>query len=343
MTRLRNKRHILRRFKRGAVLGLLLSFTMVMATGCTIAGKTVFIASGSGFHTVFKIGNYACSQTEAKVYLANYKNIYGVVNGNSLWTEEYNTENMEESVKDAVIAHLTKVYALNQYAEDEGITLDSNEETKVKEAAKEYYESLTSAEKKYTGASKSDIVDMYTKYALAEKVYTELMSTVDNDVSEDEARIMDAYVFYVSSEETAETVEAALNAGGDFETIAATYNESGSSVETSFGRDTYPEEVETVAFQLENDESAYNIAASDGNYYFIKCISKYNEELSEANKATVIEKRQTEAMTDIVEHLDETYYSDFNTKLWDKISVSLDDDVTTDSFFEVLDNYLHYS
>jgi foldase protein PrsA len=336
-------RPILRLCKKGAVLGLLLVFATTTITGCSIAGKKVFVASGSGFHTVFKIGEYACSQKEAKMYLANYKNIYGVVNGNSLWTEEYDTENMEDSVKDAVLQHLTKVYALNQYASDKGITLDSTEKSKIKSAAEEYYDSLTDAEKSYTKASKSDIQGMYERYAIAEKVYTSLMSQVDNDVSEDEARIMDAYVFYVSSESKAEEAEAALNAGTDFTTVAATYNESKTAVETSFGRDTYPSEVEDVAFQLEDGETAYKIEGSDGNYYFIKCISKYDEELSELNKQNVIEKRQTQVMEDIVADLDATYYSDLNQSLWNRIEIPLEDDVQTDSFFSVLDNYLHYN
>lgn len=336
-------RPILRHCKRGAVLGLLLCFTVIATTGCTIAGKKVFVASGASFNTVFKIGDYSCSKKEVKMYLANYKNIYGVVNGNSLWTEEYDTDNMESSVKDAVLQHLTKVYALNQYAKDQGISLDSTEKEKITEAAGEYYDSLNDEEKKYTGASKSDIEAMYERYALAEKVYTELMSTVDNDVSEDEARIMDAYVFYVTSEDKAKEAEAALNNGSDFLMIASSYNESGESVQISFGRDTYPSSVEDVAFQLDNGESAYNIDGDDGKYYFIKCINKYDEELSNQNKQKVVEKRQTEVMEDIIENLDTTYYSDINKGLWAKIEIPLEDDVKTDSFFSVLDNHLHYN
>ena len=77
-------RPILRHCKRGAVLGLLLCFTVIATTGCTIAGKKVFVASGASFNTVFKIGDYSCSKKEVKMYLANYKNIYGVVNGKSM-------------------------------------------------------------------------------------------------------------------------------------------------------------------------------------------------------------------------------------------------------------------
>ncbi len=41
---------------------------------------------------------------------------------------------------------------------------------------------------------------MYEHYALAEKVYKQLMSGVDENVSEDEARIMEANVIYVTDE-----------------------------------------------------------------------------------------------------------------------------------------------
>ncbi len=48
-------------------------------------------------------------------------------------------------------------------------------------------------------------------------------------------------------------------------------------------------------------------------------------------------------MEDIVADLDATYYSDLNQSLWNRIEIPLEDDVQTDSFFSVLDNYLHYN
>ena len=56
------------------ILGISLLFT-----GCSIGDRQVYFASKSGGHTVFKIGRMACSREEAKVYLANYKNLYGKI------------------------------------------------------------------------------------------------------------------------------------------------------------------------------------------------------------------------------------------------------------------------
>ena len=137
------------------ILGIGLLFT-----GCSIGDRQVYFASKSGGHTVFKIGRMACSREEAKVYLANYKNLYGKIYDTDLWSEDYDTKTMEESIKDAVISHLTKVYSLDMYAQTKEIELSEEEKDKVTQAAETYYKSLNRTERKYTGASKKDI----TKY-----------------------------------------------------------------------------------------------------------------------------------------------------------------------------------
>ncbi len=57
---------------------------------------------------------------------------------------------------------------------------------------------------------------MYEHYALAEKVYKQLMSGVDENVSEDEARIMEANVIYVTDETLAKDIATQLKNGASF-------------------------------------------------------------------------------------------------------------------------------
>ena len=61
-------------------------------------------------------------------------------------------------------------------------------------------------------------------------------------------------------------------------------------------RDDLPDEVEEVAFQLDDNAVSGMIAAGNG-YYFIKCLNKYNEELTEANKSNIVEKREKKHLT----------------------------------------------
>ena len=61
----------------------------VFFAGCSIGGKEIVVTSGVGSKDVFKIGGDSCNQTEAKVYLANYQNIYGKSYGIDLWEQGF--------------------------------------------------------------------------------------------------------------------------------------------------------------------------------------------------------------------------------------------------------------
>ena len=139
-------------------------FTICLAfnfSGCTYKDKTVYFDTSSGRSTVFKIGDMKCSKKEALVYLLNEKNIYGSVDGVNLWTEDFDTTTMTGSIKDLTLEHLTKVYVLNLYAQEQEVELSDSEEKACEDAAAEYYNSLSDAEKSFTGAKKKDIKKMY--------------------------------------------------------------------------------------------------------------------------------------------------------------------------------------
>ena len=327
--------------KKGAVMGLLLIFVTILS-GCSIGSYQVYFSGSCGFHTIFEIGSLKCPENEARVYLANYKNIYGTIDGSSLWTDRFDTAQMESSIKDAVAEHLSKVYALDLYAKEHHMVLTKEEEEKTQEAAKTYAASLNTAEKKYLKVSEKDICQMYQNYALAEKVYSKLMGSVDEEVSEDEARIMDAQVFYVTQKDKAAQIAAQLKAGTSFDTLATANNESGKDITVSFGRGTYSSKVEEVAFSLQNNETAGPVSDGKGHYYFIKCMNKYNEDLSEKNKSVVIKKRQSTLIKKIIADLDKRYYSEFNKKLWNNVKIDTDKEIQTDSFFSTLDQKVNF-
>ena len=325
-------------FKRILALGLTV-FTLLNFTGCTIGDKTVYFDVSSGHNTVFKIGNLKCSKKEALVYLLNEKNIYGSVDGVNLWTDDFDTQTMTSSIKDLTMEHLTRVYMLNLYAAENDIELTDDENKACELAAKDYYDSMNSSERSFTGAKKRDIEKMYKKYALATKVYNELMNSVDEEVSEDEARVMEAFVLFVSEPSEAETIQGMIDYGYTFERLAATYTEL-DTYQVTFGRGQYPKEVDDVVFNLDTDEVSTAIAADNG-YYFFQCLDKYNEELSEQNKQVIIENRRKSVLTNIVSDLEDRYFSDMNEKLWDSIDFPEDSsELLNGSFFKTLNEYL---
>ena len=307
--------------------------------GCTIGGKEVFFSIENPF-TVFSIGPLSCGTKEAKLYLANYKNIYGTVGTTNLWSEDFDMTDIEEGIKRSAIYHLSRVYSLDLYARESDIIIEEEEKETIAEAAGEYYASLNEEERKETGVSQRDIRKMYEHYALAQKVYHEMMKSVDEEVSEDEARIMDAYVLYVKHKKTFRKIQKALQRGEDFEVLLSGLSE-GEKGEVSFGWGTYPPEVEQVAFSLEDGEISEGIAAEDG-YYFIKCLDKYDEALSEENKNRIIENRKQDVFKKIIKEQSDKYYSRINTRLIEKIHFDLNASIQTDSFFSTIEEALSY-
>jgi foldase protein PrsA len=280
-----------------------------------------------------------CSKKEALVYLLNEKNIYGSVNGVNLWSEDYDTGTMQSSIKDLTMEHLTRVYVLNLYASENEIELTEDEEKACQDAAAAYYKTLNSAEKSFTGAKKKDITEMYERYALASKVYQSLMDSVDEEVSEDEARVMEAFVLFVSDEAKANEIQSMIDYGYTFERLASTYTEL-DSYQVTFGRGEYAQEIDDVVFNLDTDEVSSAIPA-DGGYYFFQCLDKYDEELSEANKEVIIDNRRKQVLNEIVSDLEERYFSDMNTKLWSEIDFPEDvSELTSADYFKTLNEYL---
>ena len=306
-------------------------------TGCQIGNKDIVVSGTLSSRQVFTLDKSACSLKEAKVYLANYQNIYGTAYTIDLWQHDFGDASLLDYVKDITLEELTRVYTMDLLAQSQEVTLSEDETAKVAEAAKEYYASLSEDETAYMDVAETDIVEYYTHYALAQKLYHSLTNGVNEEVSDDEARVMEIMQIYVTDEDRAHEVEQKLAQGDDFASVANNYNEL-SAIQVTVSRDDLPEEVEEVAFQLDDNAVSGMIAAGNG-YYFIKCLNKYNEELTEANKSNIVEKREKEAFDDVYNEFVASLSSRLNTDLWDGIELITDGSIQTNSFFAVFEKY----
>lgn len=325
------------KIRRKKITGLAVLVMMMCLTGCHFGKTSVVFTEELGKNEVFRIGETVCTLPKAKVYLCNYQNIYGSAYGINLWEHETDDNSLEEYVKGITISELTRVICMDELAKQQEITLTEEEGKTAEIAAKAYYESLTEEETSYMEISESILVEMYRDYALAQKLYTSLTEGVNDEVSDDEARIMEAQQIYVTTKERADAVQEALDSEKDFLSVAADYNEA-SRIEITFGRGDMPEEVEKAAFEIENDEITKCIQAGDG-YYFIKCTNKFNQELTDENKLTIVKQREAEAFDDTYEAFVETLNSALNTQLWEEVEVEQHENITTDSFFAVYEQY----
>lgn len=306
-------------------------------SGCRIGGREVKFTFGLGSQEVFKIGDRTISLTQAKVYLSNYQNIYGNAYGLNLWKNKDTNSTLEEYVKNITISQLAQVVCMDQLAKKEKITLTQEEITNVKKATQVYYKSLSDDEKEYMGADEDTIEGMYEDYALAQKLYTSLTGGVNEEVSDDEARIMHLMQIYVTDKNIADQITQSLSTGGDFESLATQFNRA-ADIEITVGRGTLPTEVENVAFSMENDQVSGCITTSNG-YYFIKCVNKYDKDLTQQNKVTIAQEREKKAFNDTYDVFAKKIEKVKNDSLWDNLKIDTDGKIKTNSFFSVYDQY----
>ena len=85
-----------------------------------------------------------------------------------------------------------------------------------------------------------------------------------------------------------------------------------------FGCGELPKEVEKAAFALDNGTVSKQIKTEDG-YYFIYCVNKFNEELTDANKLKIVQKREKAAFGDVYDAYSRTISKKVYQKVWDEI------------------------
>lgn len=328
--------------KRISILVAAVCIFSTVLTGCTI-GDTEYVLdlkTAQGNH-VFSINGSKCTQEEAKLYLCNYQNIYGNEYGVNLWEHDFGAmheeETLETYVKDVTLSELANIICMNLLAEQREIALTDEEEKLVAAAADEYYNSLSKDEIAYMGLGLDDLQTFYSRYAIAQKYYNTLTQGVNEEVSDDEARVIRVQQIYVKGTDDAREVQDKLANGDDFASVASNYNEA-DTIETTLKRGDYPSEVDLIAFNLDNNEQSDMITTSEG-YYFIKCLSKYEEDLTEQNKVNIIAQRQKQQFDDVFREFIEASEFALNEEIWDDIDIDTSGAITTDSFFEVYDKH----
>ncbi|MBQ7776089.1 MAG: peptidylprolyl isomerase [Lachnospiraceae bacterium] len=320
-------------------------------------GKVIF-TTGFGKDELFRIGEVSCTMPEYMLYLTNTQNRYEGVFGEEIWGLIFEDTTFEENVKDNVLAKIAQMKSVYLLAQEKGITLTEEEEQKLSKAAMTYYSSLSEAEIAAMGVTQETVKQLYTEYTLADKVYKQIISEVNPEISDDEARtitveqiVLKTYatdsqgntIVYSDKmlAETAEKIgeirELATDGEHGFTELAGKYNEE-ENIRISFKKGEMDTAIEEAAFNLQTDEISQVIQTGQG-YYLLKCISTFDREQTDANKLVLIEERKNEAFGKEYEDFVNKLARKLNDDLWQEVELLQTEDVTTDSFFEVYEKY----
>lgn len=329
------------KYMKKAIVGWLAVILCLLSL--TACGTTrVIFTTGFGKNEVFRIGDASCSRAEIMVYLTNTKNKYESVYGPKVWEISAEGVTLEENVKETVLARIAQVKTMFLLAQEKGVQLEEGEAEKIRQATEEYFASLNEAEIETMGVSSETIEKLYTEYALAGKVYREIIRDINPEISDDEARTITVQHIYIGEgegayERIAQILPLAKEEGRDFVDLATRYSED-ANITYSFGKGEMDSAFEAAAFALETNEIS-DIVQSARGYHIIKCLSTFDREETDANKLEIVEERRREVFGQEYDAFVETLVRSLNEELWEKIAIPHDTQVTTSDFFDVYEKY----
>lgn len=338
-----------------AVMGLFLF------AGCGGEEEITKVVLTTGFEKdeVFRIETMSCSMPEMMMLLANMGNQYESIYGPEIWEKEFDGMTLEENVKEAVLAQISQIKTMNLLAVQQGVSLNEEEEAKVKEAADVYFSSLNEAEIEELNVTANVVRKLYREYALADKVYQYIIKDINPEISDDEARNITVQHIHFKTYEmdgtgqkieysaarkaevyakAKEVLQLAKQEDSDFEQLVLEYSE-GEKGTLSFGKGEMESTFEETGFNLETGEISDIIETSYG-YHIIKCITTFNREETDENKINIVEKRREEVFGQEYEAFAQTLVKKMNEDLWEQITLPENEEIVTQSFFEVYNQYL---
>lgn len=332
--------------------------SVLCALSLTSCSAKVVFTTGFGENEVFRIDSAVCTLPELMVYLTNTQNQYESVYGSEVWNISLDGVTLEENVKEMVLAKIAQIKTMYLLADNKDVKLTEAEQTKVEQAAQEYFRSLNDTEVELLGVDQDTIVQLYTEYALADKVYEYIIQDINPEISDDEARtitvqhiLLKTYTTDGAGKRVAYTDELkrnvyqracdireqAVSGEQSFLDLASRYSED-AAVTYSFGKGEMEASFEEAAFSLETDEIS-QVVETESGYHIIKCINTFDREQTDANKLEIVEERRREVFGQEYDAFVEKLNREINEKLWQQVVFIHDDNVTTSNFFDVYDKY----
>ncbi len=317
----------------------------------------VVLTTGFAEDEVFRIDKASCSLYEIRVYLINMQKQYESVYGPEIWKTNIDNTTLENKIKDTAIARIAQVKTMNLLATQYGVELSTKEQEMVKKASAEYVASLNQKEITYLHATEASIEKLYSEYALANKVYDYIIQDVNPEISDDEARtitvkqiLIKTYSLdakgqrvdftesgYEQAKQLANEVYKRAANGEDFDSLVEAYNEDVNST-YSFGKGEMDEVFEEAAFNLGTDEIS-PVVETEYGFHILKCISTFDRKETDANKEKIAEKRKKEAFNKVYDDFVMSLTRNMNDDLWDSVELSKDEEIVTDTFFDVYNTY----
>lgn len=318
--------------------GLLVIFLSVLCVwSLTACGKKDTEDTGS---VVYQFGDSVITYGEFYVYAKTVEEDYQKNYGNGVWSLELTTDDGKSTVKEVtirdLISNINRVKVLVSKAEEMNISLSDNEKAEAENIAVAFYNGLTERDLSDTEITKEIVIQVIEENLIAEKVYNQMISDYDFEISEEEARMTTFYdmvfecysvkkdgsVEEYTDEKKATQLEKANEALSSlaqeedvsYDTIVDKYNLEYSGSYTMSRTEMIEEYGESVADKILalSDGEVSTVIQSEYGYHIFKMLKANDEELTKKNKEAIIAKKQKEYFSGVYEEWLKHYDSHFN-------------------------------
>lgn len=228
---------------------------------------------------------------------------------------------------------LQNIMTLNMMAKEKGITVNSVELEVLRSAAKIFYDGMSEQDKEYFHKpTVGDILVMYEAYYTAEKMGESLLSAVNEEIADADAKVIEVQRIVISDRAKAERVhEAAIREGADFSQIAR-QNTEDPDIDITIARDLAKDAVQQAAFQLRRGEVS-DVLQQDGKFYILKSVDDYDAAKTKERKTRLERAMKTEAFQEGFGAYQSQHIIRFREEFWKQISVRDGEGSTKDDFF----------
>lgn len=333
--------------KKIMALSLTLTMTAGIFTGCGIKTDTPILGHIFGLSSdeIFKVDSLTCSDSEYKLLFMNYVNQYKKEFGGKIdWNANVDKDTtFKDYIMEKTKNDISIKYTMAAMAESEGIKLDKDDMEIVNDAAQEYYNSMSVEDKDYTGADLDTITGFYSTYYLADKVFNRVTENVEEQVSEEDARVVKIqYAKMTLGQHTEKEIRKQLNKlikGVKKLTINFAQEAKQITEDDSVEKVLKKNEAKTVF-----EQEAFNVAKGhssdiiqDGNdFYVIYCVDNYLKDETAANKNKIIEDKKNSLFKEKYDVFVKDTSIDINTSEWEDI---VPEDVDSTSSYKLISIY----
>ena len=318
---MKNKRFLKNKPRKIAAGAAALMAVLSLLTGCA---RVQFVAQMSD-ETLLIVNDEECTMAEGIFRLMEVKDEYisDEEEDELFWERSVGDITMEEYIKESVEEEMIRITSCIIMADEMAITISSEELEEITAAAEKSYASVSeNHDLAAYGITLDSVIALYTKQELYDKIFDELSSDVDIQISESDTKVIEVNYAEIPLETDSDVLEALrqeVQAGTDFETACNEYGLE-AIMNQVLKKGSMPDEFESVAYALVDGELS-EIIETDECYYLIQCVEDYLISESVANNNKVMADARQETFNEAYTEFSAETSLQFNDAAWEEISV----------------------